>query len=168
MTDDTTENRIVVGMDGSASSAAAVRWAAEQATRQGAVLQVVNAWFHDAMLDDVSANRSVGQAKAVHLKALEAATSKLLEGHEALQVRYEVPVGDPGDVLVEQSKGASLLVLGSHGTGKLRELLVGSVCNACLHNATCPIVVIPPPARTPGSRLGRLLNSVSYEPGPIL
>lgn len=168
MTDATRDNRIVVGMDGSAGAATAVRWAAEQARRQGAELQVVTAWFHDEALDDASANRTVAEVRDVHLKALEAATAKLLEGQEGLHVSYEAPLGDPAEVLVELSHGAAMLVLGSHGTGKLRELLVGSVCNAALRHATCPVAVIPPPARTPDSRLGRLLASVSYEPGPIL
>jgi len=168
MTDSATENRIVVGMDGSAGSAAAVRWAADQAIRQGAGLQVVNVWVHDSALDDASANRTVAEARDVHLKALEAATAKVLDAHEGLDITYDVPQGDPGDTLVERSKGAALLVLGSHGTGKLRELLVGSVCKTALRHATCPVAVIPPPAAAPEGRLGRLLASVSYEPGPIL
>lgn len=161
-------DRIVVGMDGSAAAAAAVTWAADQALARGAVLRVVNAWLHDEMLDDASVNRTAAQARDVHLKELEAATSKLIEGRDGLQVEYSAPLGDPGEVLVEEAKGASMLVLGSHGNGKLHDLLVGSVCNACLRHSTCPVVVIPPPARAPGSRLGRLLTSVAYEPGPIL
>ncbi|AGM07208.1 universal stress protein [Streptomyces sp. WAC 05977] len=168
MTDSATENRIVVGMDGSAGSAAAVRWAADQAVRQGAALQVVTVWVHDEMLDDASADRTVAEARDVHLKALEAATAKVLDAHEGLDITYDVPQGDPGETLVERSKGAALLVLGSHGTGKIRELLVGSVCKTALRHATCPVVVIPPPAAAPEGRLGRLLNSVAYEPGPIL
>ncbi len=132
------------------------------------MLRVVNAWFHDEMLDDPSVHRTMAQARDVHLAELEAATSKLLEGFGGLRVEYRVPFGDPGEVLVDEAKGASMLVLGSHGKGKLRDLLVGSVCNACLRHSICPVVVIPPPARAPGSRLGRLLAGVSYEPGPIL
>ena len=168
MTEQPTGERIVVGMDGSAAAAAAVTWAAGQASTRGAVLRVVNAWLHDGMLDDASVNRTTAQARDVHLKELEATTSKLIEGRTGLKVEYSAPIGDPGEVLVEEAKDASMLVLGSHGNGKLRNLFVGSVCNACLRHSTCPVVVIPPPAREPGSRLGRLLTSVAYEPGPIL
>ncbi|OXM50399.1 universal stress protein [Amycolatopsis alba] len=168
MMENAPENRIVVGLDGSAGSAAAVRWAAGQAVRQGAALQVVNVWVHDSALDDASANRTVAEATDVHLKALEAATTKILGDHKGLEITYDVPQGDPGDTLVERSENAALLVLGSHGTGKIRELLVGSVCKTALHHATCPVTVIPPPAVAPEGRFGRLLASISYEPGPIL
>jgi nucleotide-binding universal stress UspA family protein len=50
-------------------------------------------------------------------------------------------------VLVAQARSADLLVVGSRGLGGFRELLLGSVSQACVHHAHCPVVVVPDPAR---------------------
>ncbi|MFD8498427.1 universal stress protein [Amycolatopsis sp. NPDC059657] len=165
----TKENRIVVGVDGSEASIAALYWACDLATAERlATLQVVTAWIHDPMLDDDSVSRNLAEAGKAHREQLEALVSKTLGERPGCEIVCEAIEGDPADVLVKASEGATMLVLGSHGAGKLLHLLVGSVSGACLRRATCAVTIIPPPARAEGSKLGRLLASTVLEPGPII
>lgn len=169
MAEESAKNRIVVGVDGSEPGMAALLWAAGQASALGAQLVVVTAWIHDGMLDDASLTRALEDARKVHLGELEAQVEKVLgERAPGLDLLCKAPDGDPAQVLIEESREANMLVVGSHGTGRLHEILVGSVSKACLRHASCPVVVIPAPARAKGSRLGRMLLSTAYTPGPVL
>ncbi|HKN53302.1 MAG TPA: universal stress protein [Amycolatopsis sp.] len=155
------KNRVVVGVDGSEASLAALVWATEEAAGLGAEVEAVTVWTHDAMLDDASAERTLAEARNVHLHDLEAQVTVALKGRSNVTVRCSAPDGDATDILVERSRDARMLVVGSHGAGKLHDILVGSVSSACLRHAYCPVVVIPPGARTPESRIGRLLAETS-------
>lgn len=165
----TDENRIVVGVDGSEASIAALYWANDLATAQRlASLHVVTAWIHDAMLDDDSVSKNLAEAGKAHREQLEALVAKTLGDRPGCPITCEAIEGDPADVLVKAAQDATMLVLGSHGAGKLLHLLVGSVSGACLRHATCAVTIIPPPAHTEGSKLGRLLASTVLETGPII
>ncbi|MEU5266883.1 universal stress protein [Amycolatopsis sp. NPDC021455] len=161
MTEATAKGRIVVGVDGSDAGTAALLWAAAQAETSGAELDVVTVWTYDAMLDDTSVNRSIGEARRMHVHELEELVTAVTKGFTGVTARCSAPDGDPADILVDWAADAAMLVVGSHGKGKLREVLTGSVSGACLRRATCPVVVIPPPARAPESRLGRQLAELS-------
>lgn len=160
MTEATTGGRIVVGVDGSEAGAAALLWAAGQAEASGAELDVVTVWTHDAMLDDASVNRTLEEARKVHVRELETLVAAATEDRGGVTARCSAPDGDPATVLVERAKDATMLVVGSHGKGRLQQALAGSVGSACLRHATCPVAVIPPPARTPDSPLGRRMAEV--------
>jgi nucleotide-binding universal stress UspA family protein len=161
MTETTAKARMVVGVDGSDAGTAALIWAAGQAEASGAELDVVTVWLHDAMLDDASVNRTLEEARRVHVHELEKLVAAVTKDHSGVTARCSAPDGDPAGVLTERAKDATMLVVGSHGKGKLREVLAGSVSSACLRHATCPVAVIPPPARTPGSALGRQVAEVA-------
>ena len=160
MTEESATSRIVVGVDGSETGTAALVWAAEQASAQGADLEAVMVWVHDAMLDDASAGRTMAEARQVHLHDLETRVTAALKGRAEVSFECLAPDGDASDVLVDLSRDATMLVVGSHGTGRLRDILVGSVSGACLRHASCPVVVIPPAARKPETRLGRLVAEI--------
>ncbi|HWD05310.1 MAG TPA: universal stress protein [Amycolatopsis sp.] len=160
MTETTAKGRIVVGVDGSGASTAALIWAAAQAEPTGAELDVVTVWLHDSMLDDASVNRTLEEARTVHLHELESLVTAVTKDHPGVTARCSAPDGDPAEVLTGRAKGATMLVVGSHGRGRLREALAGSVAKACLRRASCPVAVIPPPARAPESPLGRRLAEV--------
>ncbi|WP_284740493.1 universal stress protein [Amycolatopsis sp. RTGN1] len=161
MTEATVKGRIVVGVDGSDAGTAALVWAAAQAEAIGAELDVVTVWLHDEMLDDASVNRNLEEARRVHFHELQKLVTAVTKDHAGVVARCSAPDGDPAGVLTERAKDATMLVVGSHGKGKLREVLAGSVSSACLRHATCPVAVIPPPARTPESPLGRRLADVT-------
>ncbi|MEV0067983.1 MULTISPECIES: universal stress protein [unclassified Amycolatopsis] len=136
-------DRLVVGLDGS----------------DAADVQAVTAWVYDPMLDDESVNRKAAEAREEHLRQLEEYVASACAGRPGVEVRCVAAEGDPADVLVECSRDALMLVVGSHGWGKWRGLLAGSVSGSCLRHAHCPVVVIPPRAWLPGSAVGRLAPS---------
>lgn len=133
--------RIVVGVDGSPASLAALEWAAQQATLTGAPLEVVTTWewpqsFGWALpLPDYNPAEDAG-------RMLDEATQKVRTAHPGLEVRTSVVGGHPAPTLVDASNGASLLVVGSRGHGEFAGMLLGSVSSHCVTNAHCPVVVV--------------------------
>lgn len=70
------------------------------------------------------------------------ARARVEAAHPGLQVDGDVPLGDPGSVLGARSDGAGLVVLGSHGHGGFRGMLLGSVSHRVIHDAVCPVMVV--------------------------
>jgi nucleotide-binding universal stress UspA family protein len=135
------EHRIVVGVDGSESSKAALRWALRQGRLTGAVVEAVTAWEFPTMYGYpapiIDFNLEGMATKAVRDAITEAAGSA-----ETGPVRYVVAEGNAAQVLLNASAGADLLVVGSRGHGGFVEALLGSTGQHCVHHATCPVVVI--------------------------
>lgn len=139
-------NGVVVGVDGSTGSLAALRFAMEEARLRGATLHVVAAWQMPAMvyagvaggaaLDDLSAQLSARAGQAL---------DEALNGVDAGDVPVEQHVleGRSASVLVDAGAGADLLVVGSRGLGGFSRLLLGSVGNEVAHHAPCPTVIVP-------------------------
>jgi len=125
---------IVVGADGSKHSERALHWASEQARVERRPLVVVTT-------EDGNAFRTNGEA-----------VRRLREGAPDIEVTGLSAAGDPRTVLVELSRDAHLLVLGSHGRGAVRSALLGSVSAAVSRLAVCPVVVCRPHAE---GRVGR-------------
>jgi nucleotide-binding universal stress UspA family protein len=143
------ERRIVVGVDGSAPSQAALAWAVKQAALTGAVVDAVIAW-------EVPANYSFLVQVPVDINyadiAAQVATDAIAEVSgpgEQVKIRSMPTEGSPARVLLDASKGAELLVVGFRGHGGFTEALLGSVSQHCVHHATCPVVVIRHPAPGP-------------------
>ena len=131
-----------MGVDGSASSKAALAWAVKQARLTGAVVEAVIAWevpvSYGYMLpvpDDFDFAENAAQVVA------DAIAEVSSEG-EPVEIRSVVAEGNPARVLLDASEGAELLVVGSRGHGGFTEALLGSVGQHCVHHATCPVVVI--------------------------
>lgn len=136
--------RIVVGIDGSAGSARALRWALEEAGLRQARLQAVQAWHIpftdygiyaptvDPAIFETAGRQVLDEAvDAVDASALPAPIERLLV------------LGNPGSVLLEAAKGADLLVVGARGVGGFAGLLLGSVSQQVAHHSPCPVVIVP-------------------------
>ena len=74
-------------------------------------------------------------------KALDAAVASVRASHPDLRIDPRAVSGHPAPVLVEASKGADLLVVGSRGHGEFVGMLIGSVSEYCVANAHCPVLV---------------------------
>ncbi len=136
---------IVVGVDGSRDSLAALRHALRQARESGATVRVVNAWRIPALaydapvgVDDLSADMIEGAAATIE-EAL-AAVADVVEG---VSVQRVIREGEAGHALVAEAEGAKQLVVGSRGHGALGEFVAGSVSHYCCRHAHCPVTVIP-------------------------
>jgi len=136
-----TAGRIVVGVDGFESSAAALRWAIHQAKLTGAVVEAVTAWHippNSGMISGVDMPDYQDDARMVLTEAI--ASTCMIDTD--VEVRPRVVEGRAGPVLVEAAEGADLLVVGNRGHGGLAEALLGSVGQFCVHNAPCPVVIM--------------------------
>jgi nucleotide-binding universal stress UspA family protein len=135
---------IVVGVDGSPTSVAALEWAARQAEFTGCSLDVVATWEwpsgfgYSAIPSDYEPDQDLE-------KVLEPILSDLKKKHPDVVVIEKIIEGHPAPVLVDESRGASLLVVGSRGLGAFAGMLIGSTSKHCVTNAQCPVVVIRHP-----------------------
>lgn len=133
-----TQKHVVVGIDGSTSSKAALRWAEEYVEQTGGRLTLVTVWHwpmsygaplaYDGFDPEKDARKTVDAAKA------EVASI----GH----VDTVVAQGHAGNVLIETSKDAALLVVGTRGHGAFAGLGLGSTSTYCVHHAHCPVLVV--------------------------
>ena len=135
----TAKQSVVVGVDGSACSKAAIDWAVEYAGETGRPLVLVTAWQWPMSYGiPISYDGYNPEEDALKLVEATAADVQLPEG----MVTLEVSQGSPGDVLVAASAAAGLLVVGSRGHGSLAGALLGSTSNYCVHHAHCPVLVV--------------------------
>ena len=137
------QERIVVGVDGSASSIKALEWALEQARRTGAKVEAVQAWEVPTMYGSGMMVLPGGEEfdKSAR-QSLEAAVNNALGGRTDVPVEHHTVGGHPAKSLIDMAEGADLLVVGSRGHGGFVGTLVGSVSQYCVSHASCPVVVI--------------------------
>jgi nucleotide-binding universal stress UspA family protein len=135
---------VVVGIDGSPVSEAALAFAFEAAAARKADLVAVHAW-HDTVFE-------AAVAPLLDWDAIEADEHRVLAERLAgwgakypdVEVRRVVVRDRPAHALIEQAGGAAaqLVVVGSHGRGSAAGLVLGSVSHAVLHHAPCPVAVV--------------------------
>jgi nucleotide-binding universal stress UspA family protein len=135
------QRRIVVGVDGSVSSKAALAWALGQARLTGAVVEAVTAWEFPAVTGYPVPVPDVDW-EDLATEALGDAIADVTAGAEPVKITAKVKKGNAAQVLLRESAGADLLVVGSRGHGGFIEALLGSTGQHCVHHATCPVVVI--------------------------
>jgi nucleotide-binding universal stress UspA family protein len=139
----TTRRRIVVGVDGSESSLAALRWAVCQAELTGAPLEAVSAWEWPVSYSGWETPMPPDYDPADEAqRQLDKAVSAVLTPADAIEVRRSVIEGHAAPVLEALSKTADLVVVGSHGHGEFAGMLLGSVSEHCVTHCHCPVVVI--------------------------
>lgn len=132
--------RIVVGVDGSNSSARAVAWAARQAKLTGAELHAVAAWNWAATYGYVPVGDFDWEAET--LTMLDGVLDKAVHAGRLASVHRHVSEGHPAQVLLDAADGAELLVVGSRGHGGVAGMLLGSVSQHLVAHARCPVVVV--------------------------
>jgi nucleotide-binding universal stress UspA family protein len=135
--------RIVVGVDGSANSRTALRWAARQARLSGAALEVIIAWHYPVFYGWAPGPQEFDFGAAAE-QALSQSVEEVLGADRPAALRTRVAEGNAAQVLVDASAGAQLLVVGSRGYGGFADALLGSVSTYCVHHAHCPVTVIRP------------------------
>ena len=141
---------IIVGVDGSAESLEALRWALEEARVRSTTVRAVHVWQYPATM--VIGDPFLGGPEVDPLLIEPSELPHLAKAHLAEIVRdaaldpdaveQQAVQGHPAESLLEASKDAELLVVGSRGHGGFAGLLLGSVSQACAQHARCPVVIV--------------------------
>ena len=141
---------VVIGVDGSDVSAKATEIAFAEADARGAELVAIHTWMDmqvQASLAGLSAAQQ--QWEVVEREQIDMLTERLapmVEKYPNVEVRKVITRDRPVRALVENSEGAQLLVVGSHGRGGFKGMLLGSTSRALLQSAPCPMMVVRPEA----------------------
>jgi nucleotide-binding universal stress UspA family protein len=136
---------VVVGVDGSDVSDLAIGFAMEEASRRGAELVAVHAFLHPVSLQPGDIVPLVYDENALETdegRLLAESLAGWRDRFPDVPVRREVVRGSAGRVLVEESKGAQLVVVGARGRGGFAGLQLGSVSHGLLHHAHCPVAIV--------------------------
>jgi nucleotide-binding universal stress UspA family protein len=136
---------VVVGVDGSPGSRKALMWAAAEAADHNADLVVVNVWEHTLLppAGSVSVSeRYVPDPSQRTSDELVQVIKEELGDDPPILVRPHVKQGRPAKVLIEESAGADLLVVGQRGHGGFAGLVLGSVSQHVASYAKCPVTVV--------------------------
>lgn len=135
-----TEPRVVVGVDGSPASLAALRWALDFAARVGAPVEVVHC--RQSHLSDVVLGPSE-ELRRGSICMLQNEVAAALTGlPEPLEVRQTSTHGFPARELCRIAADAQMLVLGAHGHTTLRDIAFGRVASSCLRHAGCLVIIV--------------------------
>lgn len=139
--------RIVAGVDASDSAHAAARWAAHEAIVRGRGLTLATAVLPPTTIGGLGIPPSLDFLD--ELTAEAAARLKVLADElPGDDIHVVVEIATPGALMIETSRSAHMLVLGSRGTGGFAGLLLGSVGSQVAANSLCPVVVVRGLART--------------------
>ncbi|HSV37905.1 MAG TPA: universal stress protein [Nocardioidaceae bacterium] len=140
----TDSGRIVVGIDGSPASGAALEFALARAEGTGEVVEAVYGWKMGRMPIDRKGEMPTSVGEKLDDKELllaESVAGARAAHPDVVLIQTAIPV-PPGQALVDASANASLVVVGSHGRGFFSGLLLGSVSHDVLHRAHCPVVIV--------------------------
>lgn len=156
--------RILVGVDGSEESKSALRWALDEAqVAQGATVKVVHAYrppearsysaYSDAFIDPASLRRRTDEdrirreddelhARQAAERVLENLLADVRTDADRSEVKLVTVPKDAAKALIDLSRDADLLIVGSRGRGGFAGLLLGSVSQQCVRHARCPVLVV--------------------------
>ncbi len=140
---------VVVGVDGSPPSLVAAEHAAQAAVWRSRPLHLVHGYLHPLGYGVPINPYEVGVPAASEdgRKMLEQTAAELVDRWPGLTVEVRQVAGGPGATLVEESRRAELVVVGSRGLGGFAGLLLGSVGTQIAAHGHCPVLVIRPPDR---------------------
>ncbi|MEV7281625.1 universal stress protein [Streptomyces sp. NPDC093111] len=152
---------LVVGVDGSDASLAAVDWAVDEALRHALPLRIVHAslWErYEGGVPDAYADRPSGRLHTEYI--VGSAADRALLRALGLALTTDVLPEDPAGALLREGRDAALLVVASRGRGEFADLLLGSVSLAVAARASCPVVVVRGDGQALAARHGRVLLGV--------
>jgi len=145
-TSGTSPEIVIVGVDGSESSAAALAWAARYAEATGAELHAVLAWHYPSAAGGppvgVAPKEVTSEVERSRYEILDKAIESACAGRPAVQVQRRVVYGHPAQALIDESRRAGLLVVGSRGHGGFSGMLLGSISTHCVTHAACSVTVV--------------------------
>lgn len=144
----TTTNLIVVGVDGTPGSRAALDVALDEGVARGATVEVVTVWAVGSAYDGEGAvtTPELARAAASSLQD-EIVQQALAERTERPTVAQTVLPGYAGNALVERSDGAAMIVVGSGRKGVMSRAFIGSTSEHVVRHARGPVLVVPDPQR---------------------
>jgi nucleotide-binding universal stress UspA family protein len=169
--------RIIVAVDGSAPSDAAIRWAAQEAAMRRVDLTLLHVvlpgypvWemgyaMAPLPLDYGDLQKEEGQRV---LESARSAAEGAVAPGEHVQVHSELIFATPVPTLIDVTKDAQLIVVGSRGQAAWRRGLLGSVSTGLVHHAHCPVAVVPDPAEAQTHRGGPVVVGVDGSPASEL
>lgn len=139
-------NRIVVGVDGSAQSEAALDWAMAEAELRSAVVEAVHTYDVPVFADPVGVGTTALYENIPEIEeAARDLVARLVAAHARPGVAVEsfVAQGPAGGVIVDRAQHADLVVVGARGHGAVASLLLGSVSHHVARHSPCPVVIVP-------------------------
>ena len=137
---------VVLGVDGSPQASAAVAHAFDEAWLRSARLVAVHAWLDPVVRapgDILPVVFDPDQVRDEEARLLAEAIAGCRQQYPDVVVREELVHGPTRAALIDRSAEAQLVAVGTRGRGGLRGLLLGSVSQALLHHAACPVLVVP-------------------------
>jgi nucleotide-binding universal stress UspA family protein len=161
-----TRGGIVVGLDRSDHSRAAVEYAAELAARRHLPLRLVHTFESNPYIGVPGVGWTADVAGTVRRSAqhlVDDTVEVLSAVCPDLEIDYELTVGDPTETLLEASQTADTVVVGSRGSGGFADLLVGSTALHVAAHASCPVIAVPYPRDPAGPRHGVVLGADGSE-----
>ncbi len=132
---------VIVGIDGSPQAQVALAWAVDEARLHGLGLRVIHAFPALVSFFGTTAHEYYPQVEA-EARAMFEKTLATAPPMDDLHVERTLEPGNPAEILVEASRGASLLVVGHRGRGAFRGMFLGSVSMHCVQQGHCPVVVV--------------------------
>jgi nucleotide-binding universal stress UspA family protein len=164
---------IIVGVDGSSSSAQALAWAVEQAAAEHRAITLVHAVPPSTPVWTDPRGSTLQEARELSLRdrgqeVLDRATDEVHRLDPGVTVHAVCRIEDPREALVELSGTASMMVLGSRGRGHMKSLLLGSTAVAVIRHARCPVVVHRPTTHSPERRGIAVGADASADSMPVL
>jgi nucleotide-binding universal stress UspA family protein len=135
---------VVVGVDGSPESVAALSWAGRYGAATGAVVWALHIWHYPTsagLPPGITPESVTDEVKANQQKELDEAIAKA-NLDPAAQVESKIAYGHPAQVLINESQNVDLIVIGHRGRGGFTGMLTGSVSMQVVNHAACPVVVV--------------------------
>lgn len=137
---------VLLGVDGSPANDPAVGFAFEEAALRGVPLTALHAWAHPVSAgsgDMLPVVYDVNEVEAGETRLLAEALAGWREKYPDVLVHHALEHGGSRRALIDASDGAQLIVVGTRGRGGFGGLVLGSVSQAVLHHAACPVAVVP-------------------------